>query len=126
VLTDFVMSRAKRGEQALLVHVSHGLDDDLGSFEEFEGLAIAAGAEVVLNLEVKREKPDPKFYIGKGKVAEIKGQVNAREIDLVMVNRSLSPAQERNLEKEWCVPVIDRSGLILNIFAQRARSFEGK
>jgi GTPase len=125
-LTDFFISRAPTGEKALLVHVSHPLDDDTGSVEEFEGLAVAAGAEVLLTLEVKRDKPDSKFYIGKGKVEEIKAQVKALDAQLVMFSKPLSPAQERNLETAWCVRVIDRSGLILDIFSQRARSFEGK
>jgi GTP-binding protein HflX len=125
-LADFFISRAPTGERVLLVHISHPLDDHTDSLEEFQGLAVAAGAEVVLSLVVKREKPDSKFYMGKGKVAEIKAQVKALDVQLVMVSQPLSPAQERNLEKEWCVRVIDRSGLILDIFSQRARSFEGK
>lgn len=125
-MTGFFIDRAPTGEKVLLVHISHPLDKDDGAIEEFEGLAVAAGAEVVLGIEVKREKPDSKFYMGSGKVREIHAQIKALDVELVMVSQSLSPAQERNLEKEWCVRVIDRAGLILDIFSQRARSFEGK
>lgn len=125
-MVDFFISRAPTGERVLLVHVSQPQEDIFGSVEEFEGLAAAAGAEIMLTLSVKREKPDSKFYIGSGKVDEIKAQVDALDVQLVIFNQSLTPAQERNLEKAWCVRVMDRSGLILDIFSQRARSFEGK
>jgi GTP-binding protein HflX len=125
-VTEFFISRAPTGERVLLVHVSHPLDDHTDSFIEFQGLALAAGAEVVLSVIVKRDKPDSKFYIGKGKVAEIQSHVKSLSAELVILSESLSPAQERNLEKEWGVRVIDRPGLILDIFSQRARTFEGK
>ena len=73
-----------------------------------------------------RKTPDPRFYLGQGKVAEVKAMVDAAGAELVIFNHSLSPSQERNLEKELACRVVDRTGLILDIFAQRARSFEGK
>lgn len=125
-MADFFISRAPTGERVLLVHVSSPCNDHTDSLKEFQGLAIAAGGEVQLSIVVKRDKPDARFYIGKGKVEEIKTQVKAHDIHLVIISQPLSPAQERNLEKEWSVRVIDRAGLILDIFSQRARSFEGK
>lgn len=73
-----------------------------------------------------RATPDAKYYVGKGKAEEIAHLVNMLDADLVLVNHELSPSQERNLERLFGCRVVDRSGLILDIFAQRARTFEGK
>ena len=84
------------------------------------------GARIIMSLVVKREHVDPKYYVGTGKVSEIRKLVESHRPTLVCFGNDLSPTQERNLEKELCCRVLDRSGLILDIFAQRARSFEGK
>ena len=94
--------------------------------EEFGELARSAGATVVGTLNARIDRPNPKFYIGTGKAEELKTLKLATEADLVLVNHTLSPVQERNLEKFLECRVVDRTGLILDIFAQRARSHEGK
>jgi GTP-binding protein HflX len=94
--------------------------------EEFQELAQSAGAEVLSVVTGSRKVPDPKFFIGTGKAEEIRQQVLAHKVQLVLVNHNLSPTQERNLERLFQCRVLDRTGLILDIFAQRARSFEGK
>ena len=96
------------------------------SMEEFASLAETAGAEVVSSYRQKREKYDSKSLIGSGKLAEIKAIVDADAIDTVIVNDRLTPRQNVNLEAELGVKVIDRMQLILDIFAMRARSHEGK
>lgn len=96
------------------------------SMEELASLAETAGAEVVSSYRQKREKYDSKSLIGSGKLAEIKAIVDANEIDTVIVNDRLTPRQNVNLEAELGVKVIDRMQLILDIFAMRARSHEGK
>jgi GTP-binding protein HflX len=94
--------------------------------EEFGALARSAGAQVLEVLAPTRKSADPRFFIGSGKVEELRARVEALTADLVVIDGALSPSQERNLEKELKCRVLDRSGLILDIFAQRARSFEGK
>ena len=113
------------GERAILVSVAVQLLDDLDA-EEFRLLAQSAGAEILEHISVQRNKPDPKFFIGSGKVDEIAEQVKDLEAELVIFDHSLSPAQERNLERVLKCRVIDRTGLILDIFALRARTHEGK
>ncbi|MDA3578376.1 GTPase HflX [Acinetobacter ursingii] len=99
--------------------------DDL-DVEEFRLLAQSAGATILEHLTVQRNKPDPKFFVGSGKAEEIAQLVEHVDAELVIFDHSLSPAQERNLEKIMKCRVIDRTGLILDIFAQRARTHEGK
>ncbi|CAL7959706.1 ribosome rescue factor HflX [Gammaproteobacteria bacterium] len=110
-----------------MVHVdfekSAALTQDL---EEFHELATSAGASVVAVITCKREAPDPKYFIGSGKAEEVRESILVHKPDLVIFNNFLSPAQERNLEKFLQCRVLDRASLILDIFAQRARSFEGK
>lgn len=96
------------------------------SMEELVSLAKTAGAEVVASYSQKRDKYDSKSFIGSGKLAELKDLVEADEIDTVIVNNRLTPRQNSNLEAELGVKVIDRMQLILDIFAMRARSHEGK
>ena len=120
--------RHQGGEKAILVHLdlkqqAHALDED---FTEFELLAKSAGAQILSVVTGTRQKPDPRYYAGSGKVDEIASLVQASEADLVLFNHALSPAQERNLEKALQCRVLDRTGLILDIFAQRAHTFEGK
>lgn len=94
--------------------------------DEFQELARAAGARVLAVVTGSRKAPDPKYFIGSGKAEEIKQQVLLHQVQLVLINHNLSPTQERNLERFLQCRVLDRTGLILDIFAQRARSFEGK
>jgi len=93
---------------------------------EFIELAVSAGMDVVEVVKGSRKKPDPRTFVGRGKIDEIKLYLKQHEVDVVLFGQRLSPSQERNLERELEVRVLDRSSLILDIFAQRARSFEGK
>jgi GTP-binding protein HflX len=94
--------------------------------DEFVALARSAGAEVLEVMQVNRRAAEPRYFLGTGKVRELRERIEAVGADLVVVDHALTPGQERNLEKELKCRVLDRSGLILDIFAQRARSFEGK
>ncbi len=98
-------------------------DSALGEFAE---LARSAGATVVGSINARVERPNPKYFIGSGKADEVKASRQSLDADLILVNHALSPVQERNLEKHAECRVVDRTGLILDIFAQRARSHEGK
>lgn len=113
-------------ERAVLVHVDFQNEADREELDEFYELVDSAGAEICTLLTTKRVTPDPKFFVGKGKAEEIKEAAVMFEADVIIVNHALSPAQERNLSELTGVQVLDRVGLILDIFAQRARSHEGK
>ncbi|MET0936340.1 MAG: ribosome rescue GTPase HflX, partial [Luteibacter sp.] len=117
----------KKGDRAILVlpH-SRGEGDAIRRGEEFAELVSSAGAEVLTSISARVESPNPRFYIGSGKADEVAEAVRALEADLVLVDHVLTPVQERNLEKHLNTRVVDRAGLILDIFAQRARSHEGK
>ncbi len=117
--------RHEGGERAILVSVSVYQFTDLDA-EEFSLLAKSAGAEILQHLTTQRSKPDAKLFIGSGKAQEIAELVEQLEADLVIFDHALSPAQERNLERIVQCRVLDRTGLILDIFAQRARTHEGK
>ncbi|MBK0064404.1 MULTISPECIES: ribosome rescue GTPase HflX [unclassified Acinetobacter] len=117
--------QVQQRERVILVSVAVNMLDDL-DVEEFRLLAQSAGATLLEHLTVQRNKPDPKFFIGSGKAEEIAQHVQDLDAELVIFDHSLSPAQERNLEKIMKCRVIDRTGLILDIFAQRARTHEGK
>jgi len=122
-----VFDRQKKGERAVLVlpH-SRGDSDAIRRGEEFAELVASAGAEVLASIPARVAAPNPRFYIGSGKADEVAEAVRALEADLVLVDHELTPVQERNLEKHLGTRVVDRAGLILDIFAQRARSHEGK
>ncbi len=105
---------------------SRGGTDAAERAEEFVELVKSAGAEVLASIPARMEAPNPRYYIGTGKAEEVAEAVRALEADLVLVDHLLTPVQERNLEKLLNVRVVDRAGLILDIFAQRARSHEGK
>ncbi len=113
-------------ERAVLVHVDFHNESDREELDEFYELVDSAGAEICTLLTTKRHNPDPKYFVGKGKAEEVKEAVELFEADVVIVNHALSPAQERNLSELVGCQVLDRIGLILDIFAQRARSHEGK
>ncbi|HVI54348.1 MAG TPA: ribosome rescue GTPase HflX [Luteibacter sp.] len=122
-----MFDRQKKGERAILVlpH-SRGEGDAIRRGEEFAELVASAGAEVLASIPARVATPNPRFYIGSGKADEVAEAVRALEADLVLVDHELTPVQERNLEKHLQTRVVDRAGLILDIFAQRARSHEGK
>ena len=121
-----MFERSRKGEKALLIQPYPPGGQDESLLEEFGELARSAGAEVVATLSARVEKPNPSTYIGSGKLEEALAACNASGADLVLVNHTLSPGQERNLEKALSRRVVDRTGLILDIFAQRATSAEGK
>jgi GTPase len=123
--TSSLFERSQGGENALLVQTHNGPVDE-GAQEEFADLARSAGATIAAVLTARVDKPNPATLIGTGKLDEIKAAADATGADLVLVNHPLSPGQERNLEKFLQRRVVDRTGLILDIFAQRARSHEGK
>ena len=118
--------RPAAGERAVIVQLDFGQPDLEDQLEEVRLLAESAGAEVVAEVGGRRHSPDPKTYAGKGKVQEVAAMLASGEADLVIFNHELSPAQERNLERELKCRVIDRTSLILDIFALRASSAEGK
>jgi GTPase len=118
--------RHEGGERAVLVHLEGTDEKNREDPHEFLELVRSAGAEVAFFLTVGRFQPSPRFLIGAGKVDELRALVKEHQGDLVIFNHTLSPSQERNLERELECRVIDRTGLILDIFAQRARTHEGK
>ncbi|MGR8951130.1 MAG: ribosome rescue GTPase HflX [Gammaproteobacteria bacterium] len=119
-----MFERPDSGERAVLVHLSlHSGQEDLLELKE---LAKSAGADPVHVVTGSRKNPDPKYFVGTGKVEEIKQAVADHAADIILFNHPLSPSQERNLESALGVRVVDRNGLILDIFAQRAQTFEGK
>ncbi len=121
-----MFERPGSGERAILVCVGLGHAPEPDRIAEFTALARSAGAQVLDVMPVTRKTAEPRFFIGTGKVDEIKARLAELQADLLVVDAALSPGQERNLEKALECRVLDRSGLILDIFAQRARSFEGK
>jgi len=121
-----LFERPRGGERAVLVHLDMGQVDEQQALEEFTELAYAAGAEPVATITGTRRVPDAKYFAGTGKVVEIQQQVEATAAEVVLFNHTLTPVQERNLERELKCRVLDRTGLILDIFAQRARTHEGK
>ncbi len=111
---------------ALLVGVDFGQSDFASSMEELALLARSAGAIPVATITAKRSSPDAALFIGSGKADEVQAAIAQYECDLVIFNHALSPAQQRNLERRLEIGVVDRTSLILDIFAQRAKSHEGK
>lgn len=121
-----MLDRPPAGEAAILVHVDFDARSAQEDINEFQQLATSAGACVKATITGKRAAPDAKYFVGLGKAEEIRSAVAALNAELVLFNHTLSPGQERNLEQLLQCRVIDRTGLILDIFAQRAQSFEGK
>lgn len=126
-----MFERSRKGEHALLIQPLRGgrggvsVDDD-AVLEEFADLARSAGATIAAMLTARIDRPNPSTLIGSGKLEEVKAAVAATGADLILVNHPLTPGQERNLERALERRVVDRTGLILDIFAQRARSHDGK
>jgi len=121
-----MLERPAAGERALIVQLDFGRADVAEQLEEMRLLTRSAGAFVCAEVNGRRQSPDSATFAGKGKVQEVAAEVAAHEADLVIFNHELSPAQERNLERMLQCRVIDRTSLILDIFAQRAQSSEGK
>jgi GTP-binding protein HflX len=114
--------RPEAGTQALLVHV----ENDDSTAEELRELALSAGLNPVIEITSRRRSPDPRTFIGSGKLEEVHKLAEEAEVALILFDEELSPSQERNLEEALERRVLGRTGLILNIFAQRARTHEGK
>ncbi|MGD2137820.1 MAG: GTPase HflX [Gammaproteobacteria bacterium] len=121
-----MFERPESGERAVLVHVNFPAGAEREDLEEFTELVCSAGATPVATLTGTRAAPEPRLFVGQGKAEEIQAAVRQHQADLVIFNHTLSPSQERNLERLLSCRVLARTGLILDIFAQRARSFEGK
>jgi GTP-binding protein HflX len=121
-----LFERPQGGERAVLVGVGIGQPVDPNDAAEFSALAASAGTVEVGAITANRARPDPKYFVGSGKAEEIRAFAEEHHADLILVDQTLTPSQERNLEKLTGRRVLDRNGLILDIFAQRARSFEGK
>ena len=121
-----MFERPQTGERAVLVRLGVGAPIDPEDLEEFTQLALSAGTRPVATVTGRRDRPDPRYFLGSGKAEELRDVARASEADVILVDHALSPSQERNLEKLIERRVLDRNGLILDIFAQRARSFEGK
>ncbi|HHH2195716.1 TPA: ribosome rescue GTPase HflX [Yersinia enterocolitica] len=121
-----MFDRYEGGEQAVLVHIYFSQDKNSEDLREFEALVSSAGVEALQIVTGSRKAPHPKFFVGEGKAVEIADAVKASGASVVLFDHALSAAQERNLERLCECRVIDRTGLILDIFAQRARTHEGK
>ena len=121
-----MFDRYEAGEQAVLVHVDFTDNTDKEDLNELQMLVSSAGVNTASVLTTSRRSPQAKFFVGSGKAQEIADTVNATGADVVIFNHQLSPSQERNLEALICCRVLDRTSLILDIFAQRARTHEGK
>ena len=120
-----MIDRAERGNRAVILHPVFRTTGP-EALQEFQALALSAGVELVDIVEAPRDKPGARFYVGSGKVEELTDSVKQHHADLVLVSQSLSAVQQRNLEKSCGVHVLDRATLILDIFSQRAKSYEGK
>lgn len=118
--------RPKSGEIAVLVHLDLAEESEREDPKEFEELALSAGADPVALITGSRNRPSPQYFVGQGKAEEIAEVARQHDAKLVLFNHALSPGQERNLEQLLQCRVLDRTGLILDIFAQRARTYEGK
>ena len=123
------LTSSPRRERAIIIQIEFGFNkrsSEPDLLEEFTELVCSSGANILETILGKQDKPIANYFIKSGKLAEIKLAVNSHDADLVIFNHDLSPSQERNLEKYLCKRVLDRTGLILDIFASRARSHTGK
>ncbi|WP_052101251.1 ribosome rescue GTPase HflX [Novilysobacter arseniciresistens] len=121
-----MFERSRKGEHALLIQPHAGGPPDEGLLEEFADLARSAGATVAGVVTARIDRPNAAMLIGSGKLEEVRAAAEASDADLILVNHPLGPGQERNLERALQRRVVDRTGLILDIFALRAHSHEGK
>lgn len=121
-----MFERPQAGDIAVLVHIDFRHEQNIEDYREFKVLVISAGVYPASFVTGTRESPNSKYFIGSGKLEEVKDAAIAENANVIIFNHTLSPAQTRNLEQFLQCRVIDRTGLILDIFAQRARTFEGK
>jgi GTP-binding protein HflX len=121
-----LFERPDVGERAIIVHIDFSSYDDTEDPDEFRELVWSAGVEPVGVVTGTRKQPSPRLFVGTGKLEEIRDAIRANEADVVLFNHALRPSQERNIERELQCRVLDRTGVILDIFAQRARTHEGK
>jgi len=121
-----LFDRHQAGEQAVLVHIDFPQEKAREDLQEFEMLVSSAGINSLTVITGKRDTPHPKYFVGSGKAEEIREAVNLFDADVILFNHVLSPSQEKNLEALCQCRVVDRTTLILDIFAQRARTHEGK
>jgi GTP-binding protein HflX len=120
-----LFDRAERGDRAVILHPEFRLTGP-DALDEFQELARSAGADITGIVTAPRDRPDARYFVGSGKIEELAELVEETGADLVLVSQSLSAVQERNIEKACSCRVLDRATLILDIFAQRAQSYEGK
>ncbi len=123
---EHFIERYRGGERAILVQIDLNQPDFAEDLEEFKALAASAGVKTLSVITGKASSPYPKFFMGKGKAEEIAAQIGLLKAEVVLINHPLSAAQGRNLEELFKCRVLDRTELILDIFAQRAQTFEGK
>lgn len=121
-----MFDRPDTGERAVLVHIDFNSEEEREDPQEFRELVKSAGVEPVDTVYGSRHQPTPRYFVGTGKLDEIQASMQAHEADVVLFNHALSPSQQRNIEAALECRVIDRTGVILDIFAQRARTHEGK
>ena len=121
-----MFDRYEGGDYAVLVHMDLPAEVDREDLSELQLLADSAGVKTLGVVTASRSSPNPKYFVGSGKAEEIAELVKERQASIVIFNHALSPTQERNLEKICQCRVLDRTGLILDILAQRARTHEGK
>lgn len=122
----YFIERHRGGERAILVQIDLYQQTPADALAEFQDLANSSGVDTLSIITGKRTKPSPKYFVGSGKADEIHEAVQGLKADVVLFNHELTPAQGRNLELLFKCRVLDRTELILDIFAQRARTFEGK
>jgi GTP-binding protein HflX len=121
-----MFERPNEGKSACVISINFGDADFEESVEEIKELVLSADMKIVSTVNIKRSAPDPKYFLGSGKAEEIKFIIQESHADTVIFNHNLSPSQERNLEKYFNTRILDRTALILFIFAKRAKSHEGK
>ena len=121
-----MFERPNEGKSACVISINFGDNDFEESVEEIKELVLSADMKIVSTVNIKRSAPDPKYFLGSGKAEEIKFIIQESKADTVIFNHNLSPSQERNLEKFLSTRILDRTALILFIFAKRAKSHEGK
>ena len=121
-----MFERPNEGKSACVISINFGDADFEESVEEIREFVLSADMKIVSTVNIKRSAPDPKYFLGSGKAEEIKFIIQESHADTVIFNHNLSPSQERNLEKYFNTRILDRTALILFIFAKRAKSHEGK
>ncbi|MCK4742825.1 MAG: GTPase HflX [Sulfuriflexus sp.] len=121
-----MFDRPRSGERAILVHLKFPQEKNREELDEFRELVSSAGATPIAVVKGSRNSPHPRYFVGSGKAEEIRDAVEEHKAEVVLFNHELSPSQERNLEELLKCRVLDRTGVILDIFAQRAQSHEGK